>query len=130
MPSARQRRAAAAPMLPVPIHQQRLSSDRRRVQRLPACVRLVGDDGGEAVVEHQHRHESVLARPVRVRVAVVDDGDALGHPVHGAQVLHTGADDVWMRRGFGAASARSPVGRSQVTTTSAARIKRSKWSRS
>ena len=45
-------------------------------------------------MQHQHRHEPELARLGRVRTAVVDDGDAAGHPVHGAQVLHPGADDV------------------------------------
>ena len=64
-------------------------------------------------MEHQHRLESVLARPVRVRAAVVDDGDALGHPVHGAQVLHPGADDVdeaQVRRSLGQVSGREIPG--------------------
>ena len=75
-------------------HEQRLSRDRRRVQRLPVRAALVADDGGEVVVEHQHRHQPVLARLVGVRAAVVDDGDARRHPVHRAEVLHPGADDV------------------------------------
>ena len=75
-------------------HQHRPAPDRGRVQRLPTCPPLVAHDGGEAVVEHQHRHEPVLARLVRVRAAVVGDGDPGRHPVHGAQVLHPSADDV------------------------------------
>ena len=75
-------------------HQERLSADRRRVQRLPARPPLVAQDGREVVVEHQHRHEPVLARLVRVRAPVVGDGDPGRHPIHGAQVLDPGADDV------------------------------------
>ena len=75
-------------------HQQRLSADRCRVQRLPVRPPLVADDGGEAVVQHQHRHEPVLSSLVRVCAAVVDHGDPGRHPVHGAQVLHPGPDDV------------------------------------
>ena len=94
-------------------HEQRPSPDWRRVQRLPVRPLLVADDGGEAVVEHQYRHEPVLARLVRVRAPVVDDGDAGRHPVHGAQVLHSGTDDVnqaQVRRDPGEAGGREIPG--------------------
>ena len=42
----------------------------------------------------------------------------------------TPAPMMWIRRSFGATRARSAVGRSQVTSTSALRIELSKWSRS
>ena len=129
MPSARQRRAAAAPMLPAPMTSNVFppigveyndSQCARRWLPMMAGRRLWSISTAMSPYS-----PALSACAPRLLTTVTPSGtQSMGHR------CSTPAPMMWMRRRFGATSARSAVGRSQVTSTSAVRIERSKLSRS
>ena len=75
-------------------HDDRPAGNRRAVERIVYFVALVGNDGGNMVVQHQCRHETVFPGLVGMHALVVGQFHIRRQPVQRKQVLDARADTV------------------------------------